>query len=71
MRDQAVALLAELTDDDLEGNETLDGIGADSLMILEWLYLIEDELEIKIADSALERIDRTASLNAVVDALLN
>ncbi len=54
---------------DLDPNKSLSELGVDSLDLLEWLHVLEDEYGLKLSDETVASVDQSYSVAEVYQTL--
>ena len=54
---------------DLDPNKSLSELGVDSLDLLEWLHVLEDEYGLKLSDETVATVDQSYSVAEVYQTL--
>jgi acyl carrier protein len=67
---RALALLEELMEETISMERTLLDAEVDSLTMLEWMFAIEQELEIVLGEEIVETIDIKATIGETIAALV-
>ena len=73
LKQRLISLIArhmEVTEAEVDSEQSLSAIGVDSLEMVEIVILVEDELGITLPDNLLNKIDSLTDLVAVVDSAL-
>jgi acyl carrier protein len=67
---RAYALLSEILDSEVNPQDTLAMLEADSLSVIEWVFTLEEEFGIKIPDDKLVAVTGDMPVCEVVELLL-
>lgn len=74
LKQRLVSLIAthmEVTESQVDSDQSLSSIGVDSLEMVEIVILVEDELSITLPDNLLNKIDSISDLVRVVESVLS
>lgn len=71
MSARAIALLEELLDEKISGEDAFADLDIDSLTMLEWVFALEQEFDLALDDGAVEQVDRSHTVAQVAAGLLS